>query len=150
MKKKRRTLYRKSYLRLRRLASLLNLSISGYFSFGTKAIGLDQVNKALLISQGNGEQESSLIKLEKIRRISLRKSYGYIKAGGLSKNAMGQFLKYIGLQFEYINSRTPTVLSLYEKEKDENKDLVRLDLSSKKLHLVLSRMIEGTKRNVVP
>lgn len=150
MKKRKRTIYRKSYIRLRRLASLLNLSISRYFSFGSKAIGLDQVNKTVLISPGNGEQETSLIEMEKISRISLKKSYGSIKAGELSKNAMGQFLKYIGLQFEYINSKTPTVLSLFEKEKDENKDLVRLDLSSKKLHLVLSKMIDNTNRSGMP
>ena len=150
MKKRRKTIYRKAYIKLQRLASVLNISISRCFTFGSKTIGLDQANKTLLISRGNGEQVSSLIELEKIKKISLRKNYGAIKAGESGKKTMGQFLKYIGLQFEYMNNGTPIVISLFDKEKDESKDLVRLDLSSKKLHLLLSKMIGGTKLPVIP
>jgi hypothetical protein len=149
MKKKRKALYKRSYIRLRRLASILNLSISKCFAFGNKVIGLDQANKALLISEGSNKQDSSLIELKKIRRISLRKDYGDIKAGELSKKAVGQFLKYIRLQFDYLNGKSPTIVSLYDREKDENKDLVKLDLSSKNLHLDLSKMIEAKRRQLI-
>ena len=146
MRNNKNSYYKKSYVRLRRLASMLNLSISKWFAFGNKLIGLDQKNKRLLISEGYDNQSpSQLIELEKIKNISLKKSYGSIRAGEIGQRTIGEFLKYIGLQFEHSNNQETTVLSLYEEEKGERKGLIRFDLSSKNLHLLLSKIVRERK-----
>lgn len=151
MKQPYRNVSRNGYLKLKRLASRLNLRFSRWFAFGNKAIGLDPVNNALLISDENDNQDCShLIELEKIRSISLKKSYGCIKAGELSNKAIGEFLKYARLQFDVINSNAPIILSLYERGKDTAKDLRQLDLNSKDLYRVLSKIVGGAKNLQVP
>src|SRR6187402_1413334 len=98
MKKMRKNFSKKSFLKLKKLASGLNLSFSKYFSIGKKMIGLDRTKKTLLISEGIGDHEPThLIDLEKVKSISLSRAYGSIKAGELGRKAIQQFLKYIRL-----------------------------------------------------
>ena len=147
MKNKRKHTRKKNYERLKNLASKLNLSFSNWFAFGNKVIGLDQQNETLLIAEADGDQgPPHLIELGKIKGISLLKGYGSIKAGELSKMVIGQFLKYIRLQFEYINHNAPTILSLYEEGNGDAKNLQRLDLSSKSLHVLLSKIVDSGKK----
>ena len=130
--------------RLRKLASLLNLSLSNCIAIGNKMIGLDRRNKTLHISEEDDLNSSSHIELAKIKSVSLKKSYGTIRAGELRNKTIGQFLKYIRLQFEHINSNRPTVLSLYEEGNDHRTDLDKLDSRSKNLYVALSKII-GTE-----
>ena len=132
---------------LQRIASILNVSISNCLAVGNKIIGLDRKNKTLVISEESAEADrSQFFELTKVKTISLKKSYGSIKPGELRKKAIGHFLKYIRLKFEYLNGSTPTVLSLYEGTEENIKDLRKLDLRSTHLHALLLEIIGAEKK----
>lgn len=150
MQKINKGVKRNAYKRLRSLGSRLNISFSTCIAVGNKIIGLDKGNKTLMISDEKSDhQQPQVIELENIKSISLKKSYGSIQAGALSKKAMGHFLKYIRMQFEHINNNAPIVLSLFEAGKEKIADLHGLDLRSKKLYLALSKIIGANNKVII-
>lgn len=140
--KKAGRLRRKAYLKLAKLAGRLNISFSKYIAIGGKIFGLDEKNKKLLISDEHGTQTGQqIIELDKVKSVSLKKSYDSIPAGELRKKSVEDFINQIRLQFEHFNNGQQTILSFYDREKDHLVDLKTLDSNSKNLHRIISRLI---------
>lgn len=145
--KKAKRLRKKAYLKLAKLAARLNITFSKCISIGSKIFGLDEKNKKLLISDQKGTQtEQHIIELQNVKSVSLNKSYGSIPAGELRKKSVDEFIKQIRFQFEHFNNGQHTILSFYDREKDQSVDLTNLDSNSKNLHKILSKII-GEKGN---
>lgn len=131
-----------NYLQLSQLGSEFNLSFSSHLAIGNKLIALDGIKKKLLVSEtGNGMIHTYIIHLDKISAISVKKCYGSIKSGELKKKGIEEFLKRIDLQFEYIDDREQTVLTFYDCEIDDLRDLPILERNAKNWQMILSKMI---------
>jgi len=129
------------YLQLSELGSKFNMSFSSHEVLGNKIMGLDGINKKLLIlEQTNDQSHSYIIDLDEAKAITVKKIYSSIKAGELKKRRIEEFLKTIQLQFEFGNGKEDIVLPFYESEIDNSYDLPRLERKIKNWQMVLSKM----------
>jgi hypothetical protein len=128
------------YLQVSELGSRFNLSFSGYLELGNKIIALDGVKRSLLVLETTqGADQSYIIELNKVETITVKKTYGSIRAGQLKKKRMEEFLKSIDLEF---SSKTRTiVLPFYNCKTDDLSHLAKLESNARKWQLVLSKMI---------
>ena len=130
------------YLKLSELGSQLNLSFSSHLVLRERIIALDGIRKILLVSSTDNEMNNThLIELSKVTAVSVKKTYSSIKAGELKKRRVEDFLKRIDLQFECIGEDKTIVLPFYEFEKDDLRDLQKLERNANNWHLILTKML---------
>ena len=127
-----------------RVGSKFNLSFSKYISIGNKFLGLDGSRRRLMLAAGKELTCSQVIDLDKIKSLSIRKSYGSIKAGELGKRKFEEFLNFIHLRFEYTDQNI-SVIPFYEREKDGTKGLGKMDRALTNVQLLISKLIASTK-----
>jgi len=133
------------YLQLSELGSKFSMSFSSHEVLGNKIMGLDGINRKLLVlEQTDGQSHSCIIDLDQAKAITVKKIYRSIKAGELKKRRIEEFLKTIQLQFEFGNGKEDIVLPFYESEIDNIYDLPGLERKIKNWQLILSKMT-GTK-----
>ena len=127
------------------LSSKFNLSFSRCVAIGNKFFGLDRKKRRLFVSAVDQDITGShLIDLEKIKSVSVTKTYDSIKAGELTKRKLEEFLNSIHLRFEYFDMNE-TLFPFYEKRKDSIMDVSKMDLASKDFQLILSKLIGSPK-----
>jgi len=127
-----------------RLGRKFNLTFSKYISIGNKFLGLDGTRKRLLVTAGNELGDSRIIELDQLRSVSIRRSYGSIKAGEVGKKKFEEFLKFIHLLFEY-KDQNISVIPFYEREIDGVKGLDKLDRALRNVQQVISKLIDSKK-----
>ncbi|WP_081147243.1 hypothetical protein [Niastella vici] len=125
------------YQQLSELGSRFGLSFSSHMVIGNKLIALDGRKKILLVLERNNR--SYIIELEKVASVSVKKTYSSIRPGELINKGIEEFLKTIELQFEYNNKRT-ICLPFFDCEKDDSRNLPRLERNAKNWQLILSKM----------
>ena len=129
------------YLQLSELGSKFSLSFSSHEVVGNKIIGLDGINRKLLVlEEADGRSNSYIIDLDEVRAISVKKIYNGIKAGELKKRRIEEFLKTIHLQFEFKNGNKDAAWPFYENEIDNIYDLRKLERKAKNWQMILSKM----------
>src|SRR5688500_18730888 len=132
-------------LQLSELDSKFSLSFSSHEVVGNKIMGLDGINKKLLVlEQTDGQSHSYIIDLDEVKAISVKKIYSSIKAGELKKRGIEEFLQTIQLQFEFGNGKEDIVLPFYESKIDNIYDLPGLERKIKNWQMILSK-ITGIK-----
>jgi len=130
------------YLLLSKLGSEFDLSFSSHLVLGDKLIALDGKRKTLLICEPNDEwNRPSIIQLDKLAAVFVKKSYGSIRSGELKHKGFEEFLKAIDLQFEYIDNEHSVVLNFYDSETNLSRELPALERNAKNWQLILSTMI---------
>lgn len=134
------------YQLLSELGSKLNLSFSSHLVAGKKFIALDGIKKILLVFEENYDlNQPYIIELARVRAISLKQRYGKIAPGKLQYKPLGKFLKTIDLRFEYANQDKAVVLSFYDSERDDFRDLPRISRNAKNWQMILSKMLMPQK-----
>jgi hypothetical protein len=142
METKNTNLNRDKYVRISELGSELGLSFSSHLELGDKVIGLDGRQRKILVCDVNNEQsEYQLISLDKVRAISVKKTYSGIKPGELDERRFEEFIQTIHLQFEYSDGHDTIALPFYEKGINDVADFAVLESKVKNWQLVLSKMI---------
>ncbi len=130
------------YLQLSELGSKFSLSFSSHEVLGNKIMGLDGINRKLLVlEQTDGQSHSYIVDLDEAKAISVKKIYSSIKAGELKKRRIEKFLKTIQLQFEFGNGKEDIVLPFYESKIDNIYDLPGLERKIKNWQLILLKMM---------
>lgn len=138
------------YQLLSELGSRFNLSFSSHLVVGKKFVALDGIKKILLVFEENYDLNPPyIIELTRVRAISLKQSYGKIAPGKLQYKPLGKFLKTIDLRFEYANPDQSVVLSFYDSERDDFRDLPRIGRNAKNWQMILSKMIVPQKGNEI-
>jgi len=123
-----------------------NLSFSSRLNFGNKVIALDGKKKCLLFVEANKEPaQPSIIDLDKVSSVSVRKSYGSINQGALKTKGIEEFLKKVDLQFQFRDSSEPFVIPFYNYETDDKRNRAKLARSAKNWQLILSKIVEPKK-----
>jgi hypothetical protein len=138
------------YLQLRELSSKFSMSFSSYEVLGNKIIGLDRINKKLLVlEEADGQSNSYIIDLNEVKVISVKKIYNGIKAGELKKRRVEEFLKTINLRFEFENGNKDRAWSFYESEINKIYDLPRLERKAKNWQMILSKMTGTQNKKLI-
>ena len=123
------------------LGTKFNLSFSRCVAIGSRFLGLDRKKRRLFVSAVDEVVTGcQVIDLEKIKSVSVTKSYDSIKAGELTKRKLEEFLNSIHFRFEYFDSNE-TIFPFYEKRKDGIMNVSKMDLASKNFQLTLSKLI---------
>lgn len=144
MKKNTIRIVRDKYLKLRELATKFNLSFSSRLVLRSRVIGLDGVNRRLLVAEISDNPESAnIIELDHVKSVSVRKTYSGIKAGELDRRGLKEFLNEVHLQFEYVDGDNVFVLPFYERETDDFRNLSMLERNARTWQMILSKMINA-------
>jgi hypothetical protein len=134
------------YVRLSELESKFDLSFSSYLVLGNQLIALDGTKDRLLVWNTKGAlNQSYVIELSKVAAVSVEKSYGSPRPEESYVSGSEDFVKMIGLQFEY-RSNEVIVLPFYDCDIDEIRELPRLERSAKDWQLILSKLA-GSQAN---
>ncbi len=149
MKKKKITLAKLKFRQLSELGTKFNMSFSSHELIGNKIIGLDGIQRKILIAEkGNIFQDLHIISIDEIKTISLKKVYNSILAGALKKRKIGDFLKTLVLQFELRNKREVIVLPFYESILNKLYDLGGLERKARNWQLMLSKLINTSNNKI--
>jgi hypothetical protein len=150
MKTKNENFSRDRYLRLSELGSELDLSFSSHLELADKVVGLDGLQKKLLVCDFKNTQGAhQIITLDKVISISVKKKYSGIKPGELKKKRFEEFIESIHLKFDYRDEDDAIILPFYEKGIDDVADLKRLESKARNWQLVLSKMIGINKKGPI-
>lgn len=130
------------YVLLSELGSRFNLSFSSHLVVNNKLIALDGLKRILLVMEANNElNQPTIIELNKITTVSIKRSYGSIKSGELRTKKFEEFLRRVDLQFGHRDKSEFTVLTFYDSKTDALRDLPRLERNAKNWQMILSKMI---------
>src|SRR5689334_627586 len=87
------------HVQLHDLESQFDLSFSSYLVLSNKIIALDEIKNRLLVWQANKDvNQSSIIELNKVAAVSLKKSYGSIRPEDMYTSGSEDFVKTIDLK----------------------------------------------------
>ena len=150
MDTKNTNLNRDKYLRVSELGSELGLSFSSHLELADKVIGLDGIQRKILVCEFKDEQNVyQIIPLDKVKSISVKRTYSGIKPGELNERRFEEFIKSIDLKFECSDEDGAISLPFYEEETDDAADLAQLESKVKNWQLVLSKMIGISNKGVI-
>ena len=142
MKNKKIAFAKLKFRQLSELGTKFNISFTSHELIGNKIIGVDGVQRKILIAEkSNIIQEVRIIPIDEIKTISLKKVYNSILAGALKKRKIGDFLKTLVLQFELRNNSEVFVLPFYESILNKLYDLAGLERKARNWQLMLSKLI---------
>jgi DNA-binding Lrp family transcriptional regulator len=139
------------YLLLSELGTRLNLSFSSHVRLGDRLIALDGIKKKLLVLEHNNDQlNPRVIDLDKVNDISVRTNYRSIKPGELKRKKIDEFLRTIELQFNCNDEPETFVLPFSDSDVNDRKSLAMLEKNARNWQLILSKMINVKKNEVIP
>ena len=128
-------------LKLFRIAGSNNgLSFSHYQVLKNKIIGLDTLNKSLLIFELN-KANVILIDMKKATSCTIYKEYESIEIGGNKKAMMEKHLRSIDLKFCLKGNAEPVLVSYYNSNINSIYEMAELETKAKEWHMLLSAML---------
>jgi hypothetical protein len=138
LKKKRQALL----FCLSKLAAQHGLSFTSQEELLNKTIGLDGLQRKLLIvEKNNARYDCNVIDLEEVENCLVKKVYNSIDAGGLKAKRVEECLKTIVLQFNFNNDKPSSDLIFYENTVNSIYEMFELENKAKKWQIMLSKMI---------
>jgi len=138
LKKKRQALL----FCLNKLAAQHGLSFTSQEALLNKAIGLDGLQRKLLIvEENNAQYDWNVIDLEKVENCLVKKVYDRIDAGGLKTKRVEEYLRTIVLQFNFNNNKPSFDFILYENTVNSIYEMPVLENKARKWQAMLSKMI---------
>jgi len=112
-------------------------------------IGLDGLNKKLLILESNGEEHSwSVIKLEEVKTCNVKRIYQTINAGTLKKPVMEEHLEKIVLRFELKDEKSRIDVPFFVFSENHIYEIAELEEKAKRWETILSKMISDKVKKV--
>lgn len=136
---------------LSRLGSKYNLTFSGQEILGDSIMGLDGVQKKLLIVSGilDDRPHHDVIDLNEVNSCSVKKYYGRINANGLKNRELNQYLEKIMLQLGF-QKKQPADILIYKRTDNDIRELPELELKAKKWMELLSTILPNSlkKKNL--
>ena len=127
-----------------RLGTSNNMSFSSHEITGHRIIGLDGINKKLLILTDNNHSgsENFIIDLEEVKNCTVKKYYGNIGAGALVNAKLETYLEKITLHFQFNNDKEPVDVSFYDHFHDEIYQVKYLEHKADHWKQILTKMLK--------
>ncbi|PWV56333.1 hypothetical protein C7475_101848 [Chitinophaga sp. S165] len=126
-----------------RLGSKYNLTFSSQEVLRSCIIGLDGVQRKLLILNGinNGPLSEYIIDLNEVSDCSVKKEYGRIQVNGLRKRKLEQYLERMTLNFKFLIEKQPEDIPFFKQTENHISELPRLEDKAEKWKVILSKML---------
>lgn len=126
-----------------RLGSKYNLSFSSQEVLRNCIIGLDGVQRKLLVLNGinKGVLTEHVIDLNQVANCSVKKQYGHIRVNGLRKRRLEQYLENMTLHFKFLPEKPPTEIPFFKQAEDNISELSELENKAEKWKVILSKML---------
>jgi hypothetical protein len=126
-----------------RLGSKYNLTFSSQEVLRSCVIGLDGVQRKLLILSGinNGPLSEYVIDLNEVSNCSVKKEYGRIQVNGLRKRKLEQYLERMTLNFKFLIEKQPADIPFYKQTENHVSELAGLEDKAEKWKVILSKML---------
>ena len=127
---------------LNKIGSQHGLSFTSQEELLNKVIGLDGLQRKLLIVEENNDRyDWNIIDLEEVENCSVKKVYDSIDAGGLKRKWVEEYLRTVVLQFNFKNDKPSFDLIFYENTVNNIYEMSELENKARKWQEMLSKMI---------
>ncbi|MBO9202828.1 MULTISPECIES: hypothetical protein [Niastella] len=124
------------------------MSFSSHLDLGKMIIALDGIKKCLLVlDTGREVKRPTIIDLNEVAVVAVKKSYGSITQEELNYKGLEQFLEKIDLQFELTRGKPTIVLPFYDHSIDKLADRRKLERNADTWRMILSKMLGGAISN---
>jgi hypothetical protein len=136
---------------LSRLGSTYKLTFSGHLILKDYIIGLDGVQRKLLVLRGIAHEkpEHYLIDLNEVDSCTIKMHYGHISVNGLKQRKLEQYLEKMSLHFKFLRSAVPADIVFYKRPDNLVSELPELEQKAKKWKELLSKMLSAPPANLV-
>jgi hypothetical protein len=126
------------------LGTLNNLSFTSQELLHNSIIGLDGLNKKLLILENHSEEHSwCVINLEEVETCNVKRLYQTTNAGSLKKPVMEEHLQKIVLRFGMKDGKTTTDVPFFAFSGNHITEIADLEQKAKHWETILCKMIPG-------
>lgn len=134
--------------RISRLGSELNLTLSAHEILEHCAIGLDPVNRKLLVANTDAITAPSfvVVDLDEIGNSVVIKKYGSIGSGGLKGKPLEQYLQSIVLLLELRQGKAPVEIVFYHHAQNPAGGIAELEEKARHWELVISKLEVPSRR----
>jgi len=124
------------------LGSSHNLTFSSQEILHDCIIGMDGVQRKLLVSNYTGEEIShtELVDLSGVKSCSVKKQYGHIRGGELREKKLETYLEFIVLHFEQ-EGAPPVEIPFYQHRLNPISEVPKLEKKARHWETMLSKMI---------
>jgi hypothetical protein len=133
--------------RFSKLVSGYDLHISGQAILKTCLVGLDGVNRKLIVQQ-NSNGRYQVIDLDEVSSCSVKKHYGSIYSGVLRHHQLDQYLEKISLCFDFKTGNEPVEIPFYQLGSDPVNQVPELEQKAKDLEVVLTKMLSKPLKRI--
>ena len=125
------------------LGSRYNLTFSSQEILHDCIIGLDGVNRKILVTRSAEDviSHSELIALSDVKSCSVIRQYGTIKSGELRVKKLETYLERVALHFEREGNHPAIEIPFYQHRKNGLHELERLEKKARHWEMLLSKMI---------
>ncbi|WP_149697773.1 hypothetical protein [Chitinophaga sp. CF418] len=126
-----------------RLGSKYNLSFSSQEVLMNCIIGLDGVQRKLLVLNGinSGALTEHVIDLNQVSNCSVKKQYGHIHVNGLKQRKLEQYLENMTLHFKFMVEKQPADIQFFKQAENNISELSDLENKAEKWKVILSKML---------
>lgn len=141
----KKNLFRKKPINLaflKELEKFYNLSITFYEYLNNKLLAVDRKNRKLIVVENQRIVPSyQIIYLDEVSNCAIKKTYGNIRAGELSKHKVEDFINRIALKLCFKGKPKAMEIPLYEKNENASADIHASEIKGKEWELIVSELI---------
>jgi hypothetical protein len=131
----------------RKLGSLHNLSFTSQEILRNKIIGLDGLQRKILIAEDNKHQyDSKIIDLGEVKTCKIKKIYNAIQTDDSQKNKPEGHLNAIVLEFNFKNENAPFALEFYKDIKHSVYEMAELESKAQHWETMLLKMMSTAEQ----
>lgn len=127
-----------------------NLSFSRQEFLENSLIGLDEIQRKLLILKKIGEDkyDSLLLDLNEVKNCSKQKIYKKINIGTTKKENFENHIEKIALTIDFISNRQPVQIIFFEPMSDHLLKMAELDQKAKDWETILNKLVHTRMKKI--
>jgi hypothetical protein len=136
--------------RFNELGIVYNLSFSSQEFFNNTIIGLDGINRKLLVLEqtSNTGFDDYVLALDEVKNCTIMKHYGNINPGDLKNKHLETYLERIVLHFEFKTGTEPVEVGLYNHIDDNIYCLADIQRKAQHWQQILVKMLGGASKRI--
>ena len=135
--------------RFSQLGSEYGLSFASQEILKERIIGLDGVQRKLLVlEEKDGQQSHYIIDLEEVKSCMVKKMFSNIPAGDARQRNTDDHLQAIALQFDFKDKRPAIILPFYDSIANHVFEIAELQVKAKDWESILSKMLAKETKKI--
>jgi hypothetical protein len=136
--------------RFSELGTAHNLSFSSQEVLNNCIIGLDGINRKLLILTqiDNTLFDDYVVDLDEVKNCTAKKHYGNIKPGDLKNKKLETYLERVALHFEFHNGKEPIEVAFYKHIENNVYHLADIEQKAEHWKQILTKMLKTSVKKI--